>query len=177
MVRTVRPLRQHPGSQRKAIAHFSNSAKSRVSNVSSQPTSTRILIPPSSSRIDCDAFEEEDCAPSNGVKVNILAVSASLLRLGFQRDGVESVAQLLQSEIQVFNKPRVPIGISTSYKSHQTSLLYVDRYIWRGGKRPGRAEETRFNSDASWRSTRSCVCRVCIDRALRKQTKPELCKL
>lgn len=56
-------------------AHFSNSAKVRVSKVSSQPTSTRILIPPSNSRIDCEAFEGDDCAPRSGVKVNMLAVS------------------------------------------------------------------------------------------------------
>lgn len=55
-------------------AHFSSSAKSRVLNLSSQPTSTRILMPPSSSRIDCDALEDDDWAPRRGVKVNILRV-------------------------------------------------------------------------------------------------------
>lgn len=29
-------------------------------------------MPPSSSKIDCDALDAADCAPSNGVKVNIL---------------------------------------------------------------------------------------------------------
>lgn len=52
--------------------HFSNSARSRVSKVLSQPTSTRIFIPPSSSNIDCEAFEGDDCAPRRGVKVNML---------------------------------------------------------------------------------------------------------
>lgn len=55
-----------------SYAHFSSSASSKTSNVSSHPTSTRILIPPSSSRIDCDALEDENCAPRRGVKVNIL---------------------------------------------------------------------------------------------------------
>ena len=82
-------------------AHFSNSAKSRVSNVSSQPTSTSIFIPPSSSKIDCDAFEEDDCAPSSGVNVNIFAVSTSLVQLGgaigdCRPDGVEFVATTRQ---------------------------------------------------------------------------------
>ncbi len=57
-------------------AYFSSSAKSRVSKDSSQPTSTRILIPPSSSRIDCEALEDDDCAPSRGVKVNISVIAA-----------------------------------------------------------------------------------------------------
>lgn len=52
--------------------HFSSSARSRVSKLSSQPTSTNIFIPPSNSKIDCDAFEDDDCAPNNGVKVNIV---------------------------------------------------------------------------------------------------------
>jgi hypothetical protein len=33
----------------------------------------RILIPPSNSRSDCDA-DEADCAPSKGVKLNMVAV-------------------------------------------------------------------------------------------------------
>lgn len=57
-------------------AYFSSSAKSRVSKDSSQPTSTRILIPPSSSRIDCEALEDGDCAPSRGVNVNIAVIAA-----------------------------------------------------------------------------------------------------
>jgi len=45
-----------------------------------QPTSMRILTPPSSSRRDEDAGEA-DCAPSNGVKENIVVVVLlSLLR-------------------------------------------------------------------------------------------------
>ena len=77
----IRELRQsklweeHGGGAR-IRAYFSSSAKSRVSKDSSQPTSTRILIPPSSSRIDCEAFEEDDCAPSRGVKVNIAVIAA-----------------------------------------------------------------------------------------------------
>lgn len=54
-------------------AHFSNSCKSSGSKVSPQPTSTRILIPPSSSRIDWEAFEDDDWAPNKGVNVNMFA--------------------------------------------------------------------------------------------------------
>lgn len=63
--------------QRLLATHFSNSAKSRVSKVSSQPTSTRILMPPSSSSIDCEAFDGDDCAPRRGVKLNMLGVCAA----------------------------------------------------------------------------------------------------
>lgn len=65
---TMRPDRK--GVER---AYFSNSWRSRGSKVSSQPTSTRILIPPSNSKMDCDALDEDDWAPSSGVKVNIVA--------------------------------------------------------------------------------------------------------
>jgi len=61
--------------------NFSNSAKSRVSNVSSHPTSTRILMPPSSSRIDDDALDDDDCAPSSGVKVNMLLAGRQRLSI------------------------------------------------------------------------------------------------
>ncbi|KAH0357227.1 hypothetical protein KCU81_g140, partial [Aureobasidium melanogenum] len=41
-----------------------------ASKDSSQPTSTRILTPPSSSSSDCDAADS-DWAPNSGVKVNM----------------------------------------------------------------------------------------------------------
>ena len=36
-------------------------------------------MPPSSSRMDCDALDDDDCAPSSGVKVNILLVGVQRL--------------------------------------------------------------------------------------------------
>lgn len=53
-------------------SHLSSSLSFSTSKVSSQPTSTRILMPPSSSRSDCDAGDV-DCAPSRDVKLNIVA--------------------------------------------------------------------------------------------------------
>lgn len=63
--------RHQPSGQR--CSYFSNSLSAEVSKLSSQPTSIRTLTPPSSSKIDCEALEWEYCAPSSGVKVNILA--------------------------------------------------------------------------------------------------------
>lgn len=40
-------------------------------------------MPPSSSKRDCDALDDDDCAPSSGVKVNILLVGVQ--RLGHLR--------------------------------------------------------------------------------------------
>jgi hypothetical protein len=42
-----------------------------TSKLSSHPASMRILTPPSNSRSDCDAAEA-DCAPSKGVKLNMI---------------------------------------------------------------------------------------------------------
>lgn len=53
--------------------YLSNAFSICTSNRSSQPTSTNTLTPPSSSSKDCEA-EEEDCAPSRGVKLNMAAV-------------------------------------------------------------------------------------------------------
>ena len=51
-------------------SNLSSSFRFSTSNFSSQPTSTSILMPPSSSRRDCDAGDAES-APSSGVKLNI----------------------------------------------------------------------------------------------------------
>jgi hypothetical protein len=50
--------------------YFSISFSFATSKLSSQPTSMRILMPPSNSSSDCDAAEA-DCAPSKGVKLNM----------------------------------------------------------------------------------------------------------
>lgn len=55
----------------------SSSASIPTSNVSSQPTSIKILIPLSSSSNDWQAGES-DCAPSSGVKWNMV----ELVRVG-----------------------------------------------------------------------------------------------
>jgi hypothetical protein len=59
----------------KANAHFSSSSSIEGSKLSSQPISTRILMPPSSSSNDCDAGEA-DCAPRSDVNSNIGTLTA-----------------------------------------------------------------------------------------------------
>jgi hypothetical protein len=53
--------------------YFSTSFSFSTSKPSSQPTSISTLIPPSNSSKDCEAGDA-DCAPSKGVKLNIVAV-------------------------------------------------------------------------------------------------------
>jgi hypothetical protein len=51
-------------------SHFSRLAKALASKLSSQPTSTKTLMPPSNSSNEDDAGDS-DCAPSSAVKLNI----------------------------------------------------------------------------------------------------------
>jgi hypothetical protein len=62
-----------------ATTYFSISFSFSTSKVSSQPTSTSTLMPPSNSSNDCDAGDA-DCAPKSGVKVNMLSSVRSWLR-------------------------------------------------------------------------------------------------
>src|SRR5450756_128053 len=66
----------HRNHQKGDVTYFSSSFSFATSNVSSQPTSISTLTPPSSSKSDCDALDS-DCAPCNGVKVNILPDSCT----------------------------------------------------------------------------------------------------
>jgi hypothetical protein len=58
-----------------ALAYFSNSFSRFASKLSSQPTSTRTLMPPSSSNSESDAAEV-DLAPRSDVKLNMRLASA-----------------------------------------------------------------------------------------------------
>lgn len=64
--------------------HFSSSAKADESKELSHPTSTNTLTPPSNSNNDCCALEVVNCAPSNGVKVNMVATIQCTFKEGLQ---------------------------------------------------------------------------------------------
>lgn len=68
------PPAEHPN---RNSTYFSSSLSFATSNVSSHPTSIRILTPPSSSRIDCEA-DDSDWAPRREQKVNMLLTVAKI---------------------------------------------------------------------------------------------------
>ena len=85
----------------RVLTCLSISCSFEASNESSQPTSTRILMPPSSSRRDCEAGDE-DWAPRRAVKVNILVEVLSSVAhygggvIGRVADGFHGVRESLK---------------------------------------------------------------------------------